>query len=401
MSKTLTLILSVVLIFLIGSCKNKQIPIEIINLNKAQGLRSYSNIYSLPKTVIRVYVTVERETCAKGPYYQYAQTYLGLSDVIQEDKYKSRISEVEFKTYPISDTNNVFLIQAIKHEQLMQFCINKDGFIESINEVQENLITNFVHPEGKEVCSLNKILSEANKEMQANNSISFDDVSIPKDILSKRVVSEQASALANKILVLRDDRAALLVGDGYTQALPVGETMRTMISEIDKTLESYESMFKGKIVKETFTYSFDYIPEEPRKRTQAILFRFSEQNGVVDNSDINGLPVVIEIESYESLKQLEQFKKRQSYLTNVSNKKEIESGFYYRIPEMVNVRLIKNDKILFEDKMQIAQLGSIQNLPFKYLGGDYTIRFYPELGSLKSISLNKTSFTTKKDKNKK
>jgi hypothetical protein len=397
MYKTTILILSAAIILLVGSCKSKQLPINIINLEKAQGLRNYSNLYSLPKTVIKINVNVVRDSYVKGPYSQYAQSYLDLSDVVTENKSKWRISAVEFETYPIADTNNIYLIETNLPQQPLRFNINKDGFIESINAGFKNN-NDLSEQIEKEWSNIKNITQSENIELLGNKTVSFDDVPLPKDIVAKKTISEQASIMANKILVLRDDRAALLVGDGYTQALPAGETMKTMIQEIDKTLERYESLFKGKVVEETFSYKFDFVPEEPRKRTQSILFRFSEQNGIVDNSDISGMPVIVEIESYENLKQLEQFKKRQFYLENAANKNEIEKGLYYRIPEMAVVRLIKNDRILQEDKIQVAQFGSIQSLPLKYLTGDFTIRFYPDLGSIKSISLNKNQETKKKDK---
>ena len=399
--RNLFLILPVTVILLVFSCKPAQAPINIINLNKAQGLRDYSNVYFLPKTVIRVKVTAERENYVKGPYYQYASSYLNLNDVIMEDRHKWRISAVEFSAYPIADTNNVYLIEINGPQSLPRFCYNKNGFLQSINAGEVNINEETEKNESEEISGKVINLPASNFELQSQKKISFDDVPLPKDIVLKKVVSEQASALANKILMLRDDRAALLVGDGYTQALPVGETMKTMIEQIDKTLESYTSMFVGKTLTESFTYQFDFIPDEPRKRTQSILFRFSDQRGVVDNTDLNGIPVIIEIESYENLKQLEQFKKRQFYLENVGGKNETEKGFYYRIPEMGVVRLIKNERILQEEKIQVAQFGSVQYLPFKYFGNNYSIRFYPEIGAIKSISkYGKQEQSEKKNKSK-
>jgi len=372
-------------IFSIISCKTKELPFSILNLNKTQGLTDYSSIYTLPKTVIRVNVKAERETYIKGPYYQYAETYLGLTDVIKEDRSKWRISFVDFDTYPIADTNNYYVIKANDPNLLLRFGTNKFGFLESINaDGQENTMT-------QETNGIygTKLVPSGILESHQNQIVSFDEVSIPKEILSKNSTSDRAAALANKILMLRDDRAAILVGDGYTQALPSGETMKTMISEIDKTLESYLVMFKGKVVKETYSYTFKYVPEEPRKTTQSILFRFSDQNGIVDNSDISGIPVRLEIESYQNLKQLEQLIKRQFYMDNVAGKKESDKALYYRIPEMGIVRLLKNDQLLQEEKIQIAQFGSVQSLPSKYLEGKYSVLLYPELGAIKSISQNK------------
>ena len=144
-------------------------------------------------------------------------------------------------------------------------------------------------------------------------------------------------------------------------------------------------MFIGKVKKESFQYSFDYIPEEPRKITQSILFRFSEENGIVENNDMSGIPMIIEIESYENLKNYEDFKKKQSYLKRAAKKKEESNGLYYRIPEMGIVRLLANEDVLIQEKIKLSQLGSIHSLPSKYLDGNYVISLYPELGSIKSI----------------
>jgi hypothetical protein len=397
MNSKVNLFITLISVVLFGSCKPEQVPMNIVNLNKAQGLGNFSNVYALPKTVVRVKVTAERENYFKGPYCQYAKSYLGLSDVLDENTHKWRISEVSFETYPIIDTTNFYLIGTNNPDQMLQLSMNKDGFLESINDKDQNVI-------GKQQISELGKTSEVlagNIELQEIKLVSFSEIPIPKEIISKNTTSEQAAALANKILVLRDDRAAILVGDGYTQALPVGETMKTMISEIDKTLENYMVMFKGKVVKESFKYQFDFVPEEPRKRTQAILFRFSEQNGIVDNSDVNGTPVIVEVESYENLKQLEQLNKRQFYLANVAGKNEIGKGFCYRVPETGIVRLMKNNRILQENKILIAQFGSVQALPSKYLDGKYIIRLYPELGALKSISVNMDYMEKEKTKRSK
>jgi hypothetical protein len=402
MKRILSIFILLIVVFAIfTSCKPKLAPVNIISLNKAQGLRNYSNIYALPKTVIKVNVTAERVNYVKGPYSDYARVHLGLEDIIEENMHKWRISAIEFETYAIADTNNLFLIETNIPEYMLLLSLTKEGFIKSINDASQTGKIVFQNEELNEWLNRKKISSAGNIELNDPVSVTFDDVPLPKDVLQKKIKSEQALALVNKILILRDDRSAILVGDGYTQALPVGETMQTMITEIDKIEEKYLSLFKGKIVKESFSYSFTFIPDEPRKRTQSILFRFSEKNGIVQNSDISGIPVVIEIESYENLKQFEQFKKRQFYLESVSEAKQSQKGFFYRIPEMGNVRLLKNDKVLTEDKILIAQFGTIQHLPYKYLHGNYSIHFYPELGSLQSIFLNEQEMPQLKHRKRK
>ena len=42
--------------------------------------------YSLPKTTLVVDAEVTKTTCKAGPYYQYAEKYLGVKDAVTEDK---------------------------------------------------------------------------------------------------------------------------------------------------------------------------------------------------------------------------------------------------------------------------------------------------------------------------
>jgi len=392
------LLLLISLIVLFGACKSEQIQLKIINLNEAQGIRKYATVYTLPKTVVRVNVKVEKTTFKKGPYYQYANTYLGLSDIIEEDGQNFSISDVEFVTYPVADTNNIYLIETDELNSI-SLKLNKDGLLETINPDGLYTIDNSSGIEN--LIDWEKNTSIKNKVIEIDN-ITFDDVLLPKNLVLKKSTSEQASFLANQILTLRDDRAAILVGDGYTETMPAGDALKTMISSIDIALDKYMSMFVGKTKRDYFYYSFDYIPNETRKKTQSILFRFSENYGIVENTDVNGMPMIIEIESSENLKQYDQFNKRQIYLKRLTNRREKEeakeNGLFYRIPEVVDARLIVNDKVLRQKKIQLAQFGSIHSLPIKYLDGNYTIELYPELGSLKSI-LQKERISIEKKKN--
>jgi len=290
------LLLLISLIVLFGACKSEQIQLKIINLNEAQGIRKYATVYTLPKTVVRVNVKVEKTTFKKGPYYQYANTYLGLSDIIEEDGQNFSISDVEFVTYPVADTNNIYLIETDELNSI-SLKLNKDGLLETINPDGLYTIDNSSGIEN--LIDWEKNTSIKNKVIEIDN-ITFDDVLLPKNLVLKKSTSEQASFLANQILTLRDDRAAILVGDGYTETMPAGDALKTMISSIDIALDKYMSMFVGKTKRDYFYYSFDYIPNETRKKTQSILFRFSENYGIVENTDVNGMPMIIEIESSEN-----------------------------------------------------------------------------------------------------
>jgi len=396
--KKINLLIGVIatIIFLFGACKPKQISLNVVNLNKARGVRNYSTIYSLPKTVIRVNLKVQKNTYRKGPYQRHAKSYLGLGNAISEDREYWKITGVEFETYAIVDTNQIYLIETNNELNRIELELTNCGLLKTVypEVLNNNLAINI--DEYKSIPMLGKGALKSYK-LDGNEDINFDDVPLPNSVVTKRTEREQAFELSKKIHALRDDRAAILVGDGYTETMPDGGALKIMIEKIDLIQNQYISMFKGKVKKESFIYSFDYIPDEPRKITQSILFRFSHDNGIVENTDMSGMPMIIEIESYENLKNYTIFTKNQTYLKRTAKVKEEANGLYYRIPEMGIVRLLANEDILMQEKVQISQFGSIHSLPVKYLDGKHVVNFYPELGSLKSIKrINKSTISNKK-----
>ena len=61
--------------------------------------------YSLPKTSLIINAEVTKVTCKAGPYYKYAEKYLGVKDVITEDKVNYELkSHLITKEYPIQTT---------------------------------------------------------------------------------------------------------------------------------------------------------------------------------------------------------------------------------------------------------------------------------------------------------
>jgi hypothetical protein len=391
------LIISIVFITFLFSnaCKSQELSFNIVNLNKTQGIRNFSTLYALPKTVVRVNVEVVKTTYKKGPYYRYAKSLLGLTDAIERDKEFWKITGIRFETYAIVDTNNIYLVEA-DDESRIELSLTASGLLESVNASGKDnyLLTNNID-EYKSMSVLNVSDLKSHKLVE-NEDINFDEIPLPRSVLTKMTEREKALELSKKILTLREDRAAIIVGDGYTETMPSGDALKIMIEKIDLIQKQYLSLFTGKVRKESFKYSFDYIPDEPRKITQAILFRFSEEHGIVDITDMDGKPMILEIESYENLKNFEIFKKNQEYLKRVAKTKNTSKGLFYRVPEMGIVRLLANDDVLIQEKIQVAQFGAIQSLSAKYLDGDYTINLFPELGSIKNI--RKTEQTTSKKK---
>ncbi len=382
--------LKTILIFLIAlfffSCKNEEQAINVLNIENVQGIRNYSTLYALPKTVIRVDVEINQVISKKGPYSKYAKSLLNIEPQIKTDGIYWEINKINIATYPVPDTNHIYMIEQKGNLGNFGISLLPNGIICSVNG-QKSKLQNDVFEELGNIGEKN--FTEENPEKYTPELVNFNDVPLLKEITSKKNLSDQAKALAEKIYVLRDDRSAIIVGDGYTENMPDGLAMKEIIKELNKLERKYLSMFIGKQVKRTFHYSFEFTPEIRKKTTQSILFRFSHERGVVPMNDVSGNPVIIEIESMQNVDQIAQMNKRQNYLRRTGKINETNKGLFYRIPEMAIVRLISDDKTLAEKNIILSQFGDVHSLSPEYLNGKYRIEYYPELGSIKRIDIIK------------
>lgn len=68
--------------------------------------------YSLPKTSLVVDAEVTKVTCKAGPYYQYAEKYLGVKDAVTEDKVYFDLGKISLINRGLPDADNTRRIQA-------------------------------------------------------------------------------------------------------------------------------------------------------------------------------------------------------------------------------------------------------------------------------------------------
>ncbi len=381
------LVLFIAILMSVAACKTVETPIvNTVNISAVESGKNYKISYILPRTAIRIKVKVRKKTYEKGRYQQYAQAFLKLNDVITEDKELWTISSVEFSSYPLPDTSKVYMFETKEMEDVVAFSLTKKGFLKSVYPSLQNDVRPYrklrakrqksgKHKQYRSKCSGSKCA--------VNKQVGFKNVLLPPKVLKKQSLREQAAELSQIILSLREDRAAILVGDGYTENMPDGEALALMLKEIDVVHSQYLSMFAGKTTVEDFEYNFTYIPENGRKFSKAMLFRFSQEKGMVGNADMSGLPAMLEVEAYNTLSAYEKFKYKNMFLTK--SRKKSNLGLNYNIAATAKLRLLYNDSCIAENQMVIPQMGIVDKLPAEYLNGNYTIDFYPNLGTLKSV----------------
>ena len=75
-----------------------------------------------------------------------------------------------------------------------------------------------------------------------------------------------------------------------------------------------------------------------------------------------------------------------SNLASSENPSAGESGVFYRMPGVANIKIIQELKTIATARAVIAQSGTVAPLPEELLYGEYAIEIHPETGAIKSVS---------------
>ncbi len=398
MNKSLILI---ILVLFVGCNTNKNI-LNVQNINDVKTYNQTGFIYNLPKTKIFIVVEVEKIVQSKGPYSEFSDKYLGsLKNSIKENRTYYNLSDVQFISAPIPDSSQTYFVSNTVAGLQYGFNLTKDGFLISVNlpEIdflykEYEIFGNNNDEADNDNITFNLLTSDKNYRVIYDTVYReevYDTIIKKIPILKKNIIlktpEEQAKELAEQIHILRDDKAALLVGEGDSDYLPEGDALQIMLQGIDALEKEYLSMFIGKTDTLKYTYTFSYVPEKNDFQKTIVLFKFSANSGVLPADNVYGNPVNLEIEADNFTKNIKDFQQNQFYTEKV-HKKKYNSGLFYRIPQNATFRIIYNSHIISQKNIFVAQLGTTAYLPAEiFNNSDLRIEFYPELGSIKKISI--------------
>lgn len=314
------------------------------NIKKKPKKSSPQVVYSLPKTMFAIEVNMKKTETRVGPYFRYCERYLAIRDVCTEDNVSYEVQSLNIKTLPVPDKDKTFQINAMS-----ALWVNEIGVI----------------------CGLNipPMIAEETAKVQVSNEayldkFAFDYRAYYEDQLLANSIAKMAESAAKQIYSIRESRMALISGDN--ERVPTdGQSLQIMLEELDKAEQSLMELFVGKKVVTTETYTYYYTPSNKSTKDE-VIFRVSPTAGVVEKDDLSGLPV---------------------YLTISANKNDIppvdlKNGgeLFYNIVGTAFVQLKVENKMMFEQTMSIAQMGTLQALPSKFK--TYKLRFDPNTGAL-------------------
>ena len=370
----------------LSSCSSYHV-IHITDNNKENIAEKNGYYYSLPHTVLKIDVTLKHSYLYKGPFADYAEKYLGITNVIKADAEKYEITDVRINSFPQPDPDQYYFIKkarSLSKSRPLNISFNNEGMIQSINyhskkSGPEKIIKLTGHDLSSSSSGSRYIFSDnlSEKIDTIVEKIKSDTMVIEKQIFRKvytgKSSEEKAREAAEYLIKLKDNKFNLITGFSdvpYSEA-----TLKYMKNQLSAEEQKYLSQFTGDTSFVTEKYSFIYLPQKSEISKESALFVFSAKDGILKNPDIHGEVVAISVDKKDFTGKLDKF---QGLKDTKQNKKK---GFYYRVPEYAKITIRKNRNVLAEDELLISQFGVISNLPRNIK----RILFNSNLGSIKTI----------------
>lgn len=337
-------------------------------------------IYALPRTTLVIEVQVERTEQIKGPLAQYAETYLGISDIIKENKTTYSIEAISVKPVSEPDPVNYYFIEwGSKTERPLSIKISPQGTLmgyKSITEETDRTMNRneefeYISPAGafpfyragamKE--QIDSIIRKVSIDTLYFESLSF------KKYLKPQNEEDKATEAAQVIAAIKKDKYNLLVG--YQETAYEKDALEFMMSRLEDMEREYLKLFTGVTYHQSVTYSFTYTPPADLMQQADPLFGFNEGTGIIQPKK-DGTDVAIIINPLESC-----------VTSSTSDIVFPAQGLIFRMPCIAEVIINHGVKQQYSQRLPINQIGMLSMLPQNVT----EVEFNPETGVPVNISL--------------
>lgn len=304
-----------------------QTEVSIYNMGGAEGITYY-----LPNTVLDITVETHCITRQPGEFSRYAERFLRINNAVTENKKHWELIGVKVEEKGVPCPEKMFTVK-LNDNASSNIQLTESGIIEAVNtEVGEDI------KEPKE--------SKTRQRIDAKRYMT-------EEILQATSTAKMAELTAKEIYSIRESKMAITRGSAENMPKD-GLSMQLVLDELNTQEAALTELFTGRIDTVRYTCNIKFTPSVESDTTRAVLFRFSQKLGILNNHDLAGSPIYYDFKNLETIPQPEEKEKKKKSL-----KKE---GICYIVPGRAKVSIYTNSDILFEEELPIAQLGTIEVL---------------------------------------
>ncbi|MDR0845712.1 MAG: DUF4831 family protein [Tannerella sp.] len=320
----------------------------------------YGVQYSLPKTSLIVNAEITKTTCKAGPYYKYAEKYLGVKDAVTENDSYYELKKISLVNKGIPDKENTYVVEFKAGTVAPYVYLTEDGLLCAIN-------AEYTPTES----APDKDVKDAAQKVNTTAVLT-------EELLMAGSVARQAEVAAKQIYHIRESRMDILTGDAEKMP-PDGEAMKQVIKQLEDQEKALTYLFIGTRESETDYFDVTILPQEDMEKE--VIFRFSRKLGILDADDLGGAPVYMNLKATTA---------RQEELSpkEAEKKEKATKGLIYCVPGKASVEIKTDQKTFFKGETLVVQFGSYENFApvlFEDKKNPVKIFFHPETGSLKQI----------------
>ena len=327
-----------------------------------------SLIYGLPLTVLDVEIEAERVIEKPGPYSKYAADLLGLSDVIKSESEYWSITGVNIGTHQELDPEQLYVIEAEGTFLTNVLELKRTGLILDINPDiysynagrKSDTEIDFSNLKSYDLGSDEYFMNRKDTLFRVVN-VDTAFVRIPYLVEKKQMltIDQLAEKAAVRLMELRDGKHMILTGE--TNIFPQNEAA---LNEINRLEKEYTELFTGRTFREKHIFRYQLIPKKEMTGNQTVLCRFAETSGPVTSADKNGKPVVVEF-----IPELKTAGLKVNYARSGGKASGTADKLFYRVPDVVNVRISFGNEALNASRKLIYQFGEVIRMPQNYILG--------------------------------
>jgi len=341
--------------------------------------------YSLPLTVIQADLIVNKIQKVKGPFAEYADQMLGLSQVTLVNSTEYELKDIRLTSYNEPDPSQYYFIQMPekkKDRKAVELFLSDDGIISGVGTLSQ-----LIKDKKQRSIDLSKsridipevaIPSVFERMDTVIKRISLDSTIIEQKFFRKTstVKSVEQKAREASEFILKLDESMYNLINGYQEVNYEKGTMEFMYNQMNSMKQDYLELFKGitHVSSETFTFYFVVDKDNPVET----LCRFSTSKGILPKTAASGDLIQMQATSMNKTNSL----KSETEKLNTSQRES--HGLYYRIPDKAVVAFKVGGQVKLETQFVINQLGVVTFLPSTSLRN---IGFDNTTGTLRSVVL--------------
>lgn len=348
--------------------------------------------YSLPRTVVKIEVTIDKIENYKGPYADYALRFLGLKNVVPANSIEYKIGEISITTSAEPDPDQYYFIELgekiSKGEKAGILSLTDAGVIlgtlqDDLTTTDAGTVTSTPNIEGErdvfgDLFKYSADVSVFEKVDTIIRKFNIDTMTVERQYYKRTMVEkspeQKAKEAADFISKIKDNRFNLI--SGYQEVNYNRETLEYMDTQLKTMEREYLKLFTGVSVHKTLVFSYKYIPIPNQINTEIPIFKFLKTKGIVDLDEPGGKVVTIKIQRVGNTTSVA------NYLRKAEKETKIQ-GFSYRIPEVALVTVKLDENTQKETQCLVNQLGVVTYLP----ANKWKVQFHKSTGGIKGLEI--------------